>query len=435
MTNDTNTVSGALQECIEHLENNLSLMGVDVTYSSADGIIGLIDEITNIAPSVGGGNCETIPTTVYLMGSDDGTRTTLICGLLPNYSKGGVSLTTGSISNVTLNIKEGQTIVDTFTTSTESTQVRYIDNIPYGNYNYSIEFDGSGTIFDSSSKSIRVLANHNYAFSFSKNEYNMSGNSVTIECTLTDRGLPLSSETVTFTDQNNNSTTSTTDSNGVASLIVTTESTITASWDNLLTQLSTQCDVVNYDFYDNCSIDNTSDYTSINNSMDFTLRDDETYRLYNTSTGLKGVKTNQTFGKDVIIDFDFKPLASSTDVFIGLYDFNLNNGYRTLVYGRSSSDYLRIITGAYTSYTGSQIGSQSLTSQISNTSWYNIYMEIRNNSITTSLYKYSSDKSTKTLQKTVTATGALNMGDANNVIIQAYNSAGTYIDNIKVKEL
>ena len=48
MTNDTSTVAGALQECIDHLEDNLAAKGVTASYAPSTGMIGLIDEILNI---------------------------------------------------------------------------------------------------------------------------------------------------------------------------------------------------------------------------------------------------------------------------------------------------------------------------------------------------------------------------------------------------
>ena len=54
MTNDTTTVAGALQECIDHLEDNLAAKGVTASYAPSTGMIGLIDEILNIQT---GGSC------------------------------------------------------------------------------------------------------------------------------------------------------------------------------------------------------------------------------------------------------------------------------------------------------------------------------------------------------------------------------------------
>lgn len=53
MTNDTNTITGALQEIIDRLENNLQNKGVNATYDSTTGILGLVDRISEISQSSG----------------------------------------------------------------------------------------------------------------------------------------------------------------------------------------------------------------------------------------------------------------------------------------------------------------------------------------------------------------------------------------------
>ena len=55
MTNDTNTIAGALQEVIDRLETNLQAKGVNATYSASTGILGLVGQIGNISQSSGGG--------------------------------------------------------------------------------------------------------------------------------------------------------------------------------------------------------------------------------------------------------------------------------------------------------------------------------------------------------------------------------------------
>ena len=57
MVNDTSTISGALQEMIDRLEDNLQAKGVNTTYDSTTGILGLIDQIPNISQSGGGVPC------------------------------------------------------------------------------------------------------------------------------------------------------------------------------------------------------------------------------------------------------------------------------------------------------------------------------------------------------------------------------------------
>ena len=56
MTNDLTTLNGSLQEVIDRLESNLQAKGVNATYSSSTGILGLVDQIQNISQSSGGGS-------------------------------------------------------------------------------------------------------------------------------------------------------------------------------------------------------------------------------------------------------------------------------------------------------------------------------------------------------------------------------------------
>lgn len=51
MTNDTTTVAGALQEVINRLEDNLAAKGVTASFDSTTGVVGLVDEISNIEQS------------------------------------------------------------------------------------------------------------------------------------------------------------------------------------------------------------------------------------------------------------------------------------------------------------------------------------------------------------------------------------------------
>ena len=56
MTNDLTTLNGSLQEVIDRLETNLAAKGVNASYSSSTGILGLVDQIQNISQSGGSGS-------------------------------------------------------------------------------------------------------------------------------------------------------------------------------------------------------------------------------------------------------------------------------------------------------------------------------------------------------------------------------------------
>lgn len=97
MTNDTTTVAGALQECIDHLEDNLAAKGVTASYAASTGMIGLIDEILNIQT---GGSCYHIEFSESSYTASGGSAT-LEVTLQQNYAplSGATVSVTGSDSS------------------------------------------------------------------------------------------------------------------------------------------------------------------------------------------------------------------------------------------------------------------------------------------------------------------------------------------------
>lgn len=157
MTNDTTTIAGALQECIDHLENNLSSMGVDATYSSTDGVIGLIDKITNIAPSVGGLELATSITLEKNL-SIVAMNSTVILSATVNGDYDDTSQTNidlkGYLQGATVTFKEGSTILGTAITNSNGIATYTINNITTGSHTYTALFDGAGTYYDSATQTI-----------------------------------------------------------------------------------------------------------------------------------------------------------------------------------------------------------------------------------------------------------------------------------------
>lgn len=161
MTNDTTTIAGALQECIDHLENNLSSMGVDATYSSTDGVIGLIDEITNIAPSVGGLELTTsIDITKDKETVGSGENLTLFATVNGDYddtSQTNIDLK-GYLQGATVTFKEGNTVLGTAITNNNGIATYIINNITAGNHTYTALFNGDGTDYNSATETITLTA-------------------------------------------------------------------------------------------------------------------------------------------------------------------------------------------------------------------------------------------------------------------------------------
>ncbi len=156
MSNDLTTLSGALLEMKDELIYQLGQKGVTASYSSTDGLLGLIGRIADIQTG-GGGSC------------------------------------------------------------------------------YHIEFDQAS--------------------------YTTNG-TVTVSATVLKNYAPCTGETVTFTSSTSTSTTATTDSNGVATATITfsDSTTLTASISNVSDTAT--INVVSYLFYDDCTIDLTSQYTN-----------------------------------------------------------------------------------------------------------------------------------------------------------------------------
>lgn len=121
MVNDTSTVAGALQECIDHLEDNLAAKGVTASYAPSTGMIGLIDEILNIQT---GGSC------YHIEFSEDsyvavGGSATLEVMLQSNYAplSGATVTVTGSDSSLYTGITNSSgiasvTVINISTTTT-----------------------------------------------------------------------------------------------------------------------------------------------------------------------------------------------------------------------------------------------------------------------------------------------------------------------------
>ena len=85
MTNDTSTIAGSLQEVIDRLEDNLQTKGVNATYSASTGILGLVDQISNISQSSSGGGCTRMFTGSFTTGSTRETSSTVTI----NYTGNG----------------------------------------------------------------------------------------------------------------------------------------------------------------------------------------------------------------------------------------------------------------------------------------------------------------------------------------------------------
>lgn len=187
MTNDTSTVAGALQECIDHLEDNLAAKGVTASYAPSTGMIGLIDEILNI-PTCSCYHIEFSKDSYVAVGGS----ATLEVYLQSNYAPlGGATVTvTGSDSSlytgitdnngraiVTVPVNSDTTFTATYNNVTDTCTVTVGPSYLFydacdsasglSNYGSSIQMykgSGTGTIsYNSTQNSYYITGNDGYA--------------------------------------------------------------------------------------------------------------------------------------------------------------------------------------------------------------------------------------------------------------------------------
>ena len=121
----------------------------------------------------------------------------------------------------------------------------------------------SATYQDSTSNSVSVTVNHSYSLAFSQATYTASGGSATVECTLLEDNVAKSGASITITGTDSSTYTATTNSSGVASVTVTginANTTFTATYQGATATCTVT--VQTYGFYDDASVDNSSQYTS-----------------------------------------------------------------------------------------------------------------------------------------------------------------------------
>ena len=114
-----------------------------------------------------------------------------------------------------------------------------IPNISYGTHNYSFIFAGSPYL-ESVTENLIIDVLHKYVLAFAESTYYLSGDSVTISCSLTEDGVVSSGVALTCIGNNGEEYTSITDSNGVAEFTIDVEDTYTVSYGDV----SSSCSVI-----------------------------------------------------------------------------------------------------------------------------------------------------------------------------------------------
>ena len=164
MTNDTNTLNGALQELGETMASNLVSMGVTGADAS-DGLTTLANNILDIAPSVGG-----ITPTVSI---DLSKSPTLICrgatvdimalvhADYDDTSQTDVDLK-GYLQGATVTFKNGNTGIGYAVSDNDGIATLTINDIAMGNYSIVGSFDGTGTDYESATSSAMTFTVNDY---------------------------------------------------------------------------------------------------------------------------------------------------------------------------------------------------------------------------------------------------------------------------------
>lgn len=355
MVNDTTTLNGSLQECIDRLETNLQAMGVsDAEFDSETGILGLIDEIPNISPSVGGIELDTNITL------DESNLETEIIGGVKHYKVYNNDRTTltayinALYDDTTVDMKgvlQGATVSYDLTQigGEESTAISDNDGKismvihPTSlqddmHYNVYMSFDGTGTDYKSCDELFRFMVRHDYVISFSQSEYVALNGECTIECTLTENGVGLSEAIVTLSD-GTSFYSNITNQNGIATFSLT-GLTSSATWTCSYSNVSDTCNVVvmNYLIYDDASVNNSS--TLFGTS--YALRNSGTNTTNWSSSGYYTVKTHTSGQRESMREL--LPLTGVSTDFCLEYDSyaEQNGGTSGLVIYNSSTAWAKL---------------------------------------------------------------------------------------------
>lgn len=179
---------------------------------------------------------------------------------------------------------------------------------------------------------------HSYSLSFSESSYEAVGGSAVLSLTLLDNSVPVDGALVSVTGSDSSSYTATTNSQGLATVTVnvSADTTFTASFGGV----SATCTVTipTYLFYDSCTTDNTSQYSTRgrmgSSSVAVNLSYNSTQQCYQVDGSggdyfgwfaLPNIRGNQ----NLRISVEFQLLTNSTynQIFIGLTDTqNQNRG-------------------------------------------------------------------------------------------------------------
>ena len=301
MSNDLNTISGVLAEAVDKLEANLNSMGVYATYDPSEGYLELLDEILNIAPSVGGINLSTAISLTNTPSVVKAHDTVLLSATVhadyDDKSQANIDMN-GYLQGATVSFYDGNTLLGTGVTGADGVATFTVTDISYGSHSFKAEYDGTGTSYDSAVSSVlNVTAEHDYSLEFGQDSYTASGGSCNVTVTLLDNGVPVAGETVSLTGSDSSLYSGITNQNGIASLSISGLSGIvtyifTATYGTATA--TTEIIVQNYLFYDACdSADGLSNYaTPIGINQTITTN----YTQYDSTENAYWIRTDGDWG-------------------------------------------------------------------------------------------------------------------------------------------
>ena len=153
--------------------------------------------------------------------------------------------------------KVGETVLGTDETDANGVATYTYATSSVGSLSFSASYQTS------TSNSVSVTVNHSYSLAFSQATYTASGGSATLECTLLEDNVAKSGASITVTGTDSSTYTATTNNSGVASVTVTginASTTFTATYQGATATCTVT--VQSYLFYDDATVDNSSQYTS-----------------------------------------------------------------------------------------------------------------------------------------------------------------------------
>lgn len=309
---------------ISLLEDALQDMGVsDAEFDSTTGIMGLVDKILDIPPSVGGIDVVTaLSCNISSQSINTGTQIS-ITGIL-EADKDDTTVTNvdleGYLKGATIEIYNGNTLLGTAVTNANGEYNYNYTPTVEGTLSIKAVFDGTDDYESCYSRSVSVTVTDKYELSLTSNKDILSysdNDSATLTATYTKNDVGVSGKTVYFSD-GKSTTSATTDANGQATYLYSSQGigdvTITADCMNLTKTFTVQDWIV----YDDATSDKSQNFSLISNPSYASISYDSggKYYLYNrtySSNATTGLRLFSMPYQDCEVSIDFRTASKSGD--------------------------------------------------------------------------------------------------------------------------